>query len=181
MKLSEILTITGQSGLHRFIGQNKIGVIVETLTDARRFLVPSASKVSALSDIAVFAYTEDFPLFKIFQEIYTATGGQQVKDPKGMTNDEIKAQMRGFIAEYDDERVHLSDMKKLFTWYNILIVAGATCFEDESLEEGGDDENKLEVKPKIAAPKIKAKAPNIKTQANTKSKSASKVRTIKAS
>ncbi len=174
MKLAEILTIAGQPGLHRFIGQNKGGVIVESLSDARRFLVSSTSKVSALSDIAIFTYSEDLPLAEVFQLIYTATEGKEIENAKKLTNDELKAKMKEFVAEYDVDRVHVSDMKKLFTWYNILVGAGTTSFVDTS-----DEESKLEVKPKVAAPK--AKAQNTKTQANTKSKSASKVRTIKAS
>lgn len=39
--------------------------------------------------------------------------------------------MEEVLPEYDQERVYVSDIKKLLTWYNLLINNGITEFEEK--------------------------------------------------
>ncbi len=141
MELKDILAISGQPGLYKFIAQGSNGVIVESLLDGRRTNATGASKVSALAEIAIFTDEEEIPLWRVFEALYKNTGGRESISPKS-TPDQLKAKMAEVVPDYDRDRVHVSDMKKLFSWYNILVNAGMTDFtvEEPAAEEEGTEE-----------------------------------------
>ena len=43
------------------------------------------------------------------------------------------------LPEYDRDRVHASDIKKLLQWYNLLVKAGITDFEKSLKPTEGDN------------------------------------------
>lgn len=127
MEFKDILSISGQPGLFRYIAQSTNGIIVESLLDGRRTNATGTSKVSALAEIAMFTEEGEIPLWEILNAIYEKTGGGETINPKS-SSDELKAHFAQIVPDYDRDRVHVSDMKKLFSWYNILIGAGMTDF-----------------------------------------------------
>lgn len=138
MELKDILAISGQSGLYRFIAQSKNGIIVEALSDGKRSNASASAKVSSLSEIAIFTETDDIPLAKVFENIYAQTGGKETISPKS-TPEQLKTFFAEALPEYDRDRVHVSDIKKVVAWYNILVAAGMTEFKT-----GNEEENKEE-------------------------------------
>lgn len=137
MELKEILAISGQPGLYKFVAQSTRGVIVESLVDGKRMNAASNSKVSALTEISIFTEGEDIPLAEVFTKIYEHTNGQPA-----ISHKEEPARLKAFFAEvlpdYDRDRVHVSDMKKVFSWFNTLLGTGFTEFKlpsEESAEE----------------------------------------------
>ena len=72
MKLKEILAISGQSGLYKFVAQSKNGIIVEQLGSGVRSCASASAKVSSLGEIAIFTENDDVPLAQVFQQIYPA-------------------------------------------------------------------------------------------------------------
>lgn len=137
MELREILAISGQPGLYKYVAQSTRGVIVESLIDGRRMNASATAKVSALSEISMFTEGDDIALANVFTRIYAHTGGKEAIDPKE-TPEHLKAYFAEVLPEYDRDRVHVSDMKKCFSWYNILVRAGFTEFKtapDEASDE----------------------------------------------
>ena len=137
MELREILAISGQPGLYKYVAQSARGIIVESLADGRRFNAPASSRVSSLTEISVYTEGDDIPLAEVFTRIYAHTGGKQAVSPKE-TPEKLKAAFAEALPEYDRERVHVSDMKKVFAWYNILLGAGFTEFklpEEQTAEQ----------------------------------------------
>ncbi|MFI3328342.1 MAG: DUF5606 domain-containing protein [Rikenellaceae bacterium] len=130
MKLNEILAISGQPGLYKYVAQAARGVIVESLTDGKRSNVAGSAQVSALSEICMFTEDEDMPLVDIFNNILKLTGGNAAISHKESA-EKIKAEYAKAVPNYDRDRVHVSDMKKCFNWFNALVAAGATEFEVE--------------------------------------------------
>ena len=63
MELKEILAISGQPGLYKYVAQSKNGVIVESLLDGRRMNAAANAKVSALTEISMFTEGDDIALF----------------------------------------------------------------------------------------------------------------------
>lgn len=120
MDLSKILSISGRPGLFKLVSQIKNGALVESLVDGKRYQAFTKDKISALEDISIFTTEEDVPLKKVFQEIYKKEDGKECIDPKSDTR-ELVGYMNEVLPNFDEERVYKSDMKKLFTWYNILI------------------------------------------------------------
>ena len=128
MELKDILAISGQPGLYKYVARSQRGVIVESLADGKRMNAAFASKMSALTEISMFTEDEDVALADVLTSIYNYTEGKQAISHKE-SPEKIKAYMAEVLPTYDRERVHVSDMKKLFQWYNILIEAGMTKFE----------------------------------------------------
>ena len=140
MELKEILAVSGYPGLYKFVAQSTRGVIVESLADGKRMNVPSNARVSSMTDISVFTASEDRPLADIFTAFYTHTGGKPTvghkEDPR-----KVEAAFAEVVPDYDPDKVHFSDMKKIVQWFNALVAAGMTEFklpEEEQPEEAGE-------------------------------------------
>ena len=134
MELKEILAISGQPGLYKYVAQSTNGVIVESLLDGKRMNASASSKVSALTEISIFTEGDDLPLADVFTNIYNHTGGKEAISHKEAP-EKLKAAFAEVLPDYDRDRVHVSDMKKVFMWYNILLGAGVTEFKLPETEE----------------------------------------------
>ena len=134
MELKEILAISGQPGLYKYVAQAMRGVIVESLIDGKRMNASATSRVSALTEISMFTEGEDIALADVFTNIWNYTGGKQAISHKESA-ERIKEEFAKVLPEYDRERVHVSDMKKCFAWYNLLVEAGFTEFKLPSEED----------------------------------------------
>ena len=110
------------------MAQSKNGVIVESLLDGRRMNAAANAKVSALTEISMFTEGDDIALADVFTRIYAHTGGKEAISHKEAP-EKLKAAFAEVLPEYDRDRVHVSDMKKCFAWYNTLVQAGFTEFK----------------------------------------------------
>ena len=117
--LKGILAISGQTGLFKLVSNSKSGFIVESLIDKKRMPAHATSKISALEDIAIFTEEGDVQLHEVIKNIKEKENGGQSISHKSSGN-ELKAYMREILPTYDEDRVYVSDMKKIFQWYNIL-------------------------------------------------------------
>jgi hypothetical protein len=134
VELKEILAVSGYPGLYKFVAQSTRGVIVEALADGKRMNVPSNARVSSMTDISVFTASEDRPLADVLTAIYTHTGGQPTVSHKD-SPEKVTAAFAAAVPDYDPDRVHFSDMKKIVQWYNALVTAGMTEFKIEEKED----------------------------------------------
>lgn len=140
MDLTGILAITGKPGLYKLISQTKSGALVESLVDKKRMPAFAHERISSLKDITMFGNDEDKPLIDIFQNIYKIEDGKECISHKS-SDKELKDYMEKVFPDYDKERVHLSDMKKLFSWYNILLSNNLIDLEQPQQEEEKKEEN----------------------------------------
>ena len=134
MDLTKILSISGKSGLFLVVAQTKTGAIVESFTDQRRFPVFASEKMSSLEEISIFTTDEDIPLKDVLKKIYEKENGGPATIDKDNSN-ALKAYMEEILPDYDKERVYVSDMKKLFTWYNLLQEKAMLDFTEEEPSE----------------------------------------------
>jgi hypothetical protein len=119
MILKDILSISGEPGLFKFIAQGKNAMIVEQLETKRRSSAFGSSKVSSLEEITVYTEKEDMPLGKIFDLIYEKHNGGPAVDYKS-DPEKLKVWFGEVVPEYDKDKVYPSDIKKIAHWYNIL-------------------------------------------------------------
>jgi hypothetical protein len=141
MELKDILAISGQPGLYKYVAQSMRGVIVESLTDGKRMNASATSRVSALTEISMFTEGEDIALADVFTNIWNYTEGKEAISHKESA-ERITEEFAKGLPEYDRDRVHVSDMKKCFAWYNLLVEAGFTEFklpEQETAEEAQEE------------------------------------------
>ncbi len=118
--LKGILSISGQRGLFKMVSQAKNSIIVESLLDGKRMPAYATSKISALEDISIYTEEEDVKLADVFIAIHKHENGAAVSILKG-SNDELKNYFQKVMPTYDKDRVYVSDIKKVLTWYNIII------------------------------------------------------------
>jgi len=119
MVLKDILAISGEPGLFRFIAQGKNAIIVEHLETKKRSSVYGSAKVSSLEDIAIFTDTEDMPLARVFDLIHEKENGGPAVDVR-TDGSGLKSWFEGILPDYAKERVYTSDIRKIALWYNIL-------------------------------------------------------------
>lgn len=136
--LKTILSISGKPGLYKLISQGKKMLIVESLIDKKRFPAYSNEKIISLGDIAMYTETEDIPLKEVLRSMKKKENGAVVTmDLKKATADELRGYLAEVLPDFDRDRVYLSDIKKLISWYNLLVASGMTDFE-ETTEEGNE-------------------------------------------
>ena len=117
--LKGILAISGEPGLYKMVSQAKNGIIVESIETQKRIPAYATNKISSLEDIAIFTEDDEVPLKDIFLNIKTKSNGSEAISNKA-SNNEIKSLFKEILPNYDEDRVYVSDMKKVFRWYNIL-------------------------------------------------------------
>lgn len=155
MAFEQILSVSGKSGLFRLVGQMKNGIIVESISDGKRFPVHGSSKVSALEEISIYTESEEVPLKEVFTKMYERESGKAALDPKE-GNDKVRAYFEAVLPDYDKERVYISDMVKVVRWYNELVTHNA--FDpNEKKEEEVAQEAEVEAKEKTGAEEKGAK------------------------
>ncbi len=134
MNLKDILAISGEGTLFKFIAQGKNAVIVENLETGRRLSAGATSKVSSLDEIALFTTGEDMPLGKVMDLIWEKENGGETLSHK-LPDAELKIYFATVMPDYDRDRVYTSDIKKVLHWYNILHKLNLLVKEEEKAEE----------------------------------------------
>lgn len=134
MVLKDILAISGEPGLFKFIAQGKNAIIVEHIETGKRSSAFSSAKVSSLEDISVFTDSEDLPLAKVFDKIYDRESGGLAIDARSDAS-KLKDYFGELIPDYSKERVYLSDIKKIILWYNLLHQKNMLVREEPEKEE----------------------------------------------
>jgi hypothetical protein len=178
MDLSGIISISGKPGLYRVVAKGKNSIIVESLTDNKRFPAYASDRISALEDISIYTYDEDKPLKEIFEGLYTKVGGGEVASHKEDIA-VLQEALGDVLPNYDEERVYPSDIKKIFQWYNLLHKSGLLDAEPAAAEEAVEENPVEEAPKKEKAPKKKAegekakKAPAAKSEKPAKKESKS--------
>lgn len=137
MGLEKILSVAGKPGLYKLITQTRTGFVAESLLDGKRITVSLRSSVSVLSEIAIYTLEEEVPLREVFEKIQTKEDGG--KTSISHKDEKIKLEEYFFevLPNYDEDRVYVSDIKKVIQWYNILTDNKISDFSSEK-EEASD-------------------------------------------
>lgn len=138
MVLKDIMSISGQSGLFRFIAQGKNSIIVEHLETKQRSSAFSTARVSSLEEISVFTEKEDMPLGEVFDRIQNKVKGDSAPDYRS-DPELLKKFFQEVIPEYDRDRVYISDLKKIVQWYNILLSQNLLISEENGKRNENED------------------------------------------
>jgi hypothetical protein len=120
MSFEKIISVPGMPGLYKMVAQMRNGgFIVEGLSDNKRMPVSSTQRIVMLKDVAIYTYEEDMPLYDAFKKMKEDDASSSSITTKSEPAD-LKAVLKKVLPEYDEERVHISDIRKIFSWYNLL-------------------------------------------------------------
>lgn len=136
-----ILSVSGKPGLYKLVSRGKGNLIVEALDDThKRMPVFATDRVTSLADIAMYTDAEDVPLMTILANLRNKESSNEISfNFKKCKSEELRSYFAEILPDFDRDRVHDSDIRKLFTWYNILVKNGITDFEEEMRPTEGDN------------------------------------------
>ena len=132
-----ILAIAGKPGLYKLVTRGNNNLIVEAL-DATHKRMPAfaTERITSLNDIAMFTESDDVPLMDVLDNMKKLEDGKKASiNEKKASGQELQDYFTKVLPEWDRDRVQNSHIKKLITWYNILVEAGLTDFKDPEPEE----------------------------------------------
>lgn len=128
-----ILSIAGRPGLYKLIQSGRGSLIVEQLGTGKRLPVQQRDRVISLADVAMYTNAEDVALGQVLDSLSKVAEGKEV-DVKKIEDEGLREFFGKVLPDYDRERVHISDIRKLLSWYNQLIAAGITEFTEPEAE-----------------------------------------------
>jgi hypothetical protein len=180
MELKDVVMISGKPGLYKIIGQRTNGLIVESLeSNGKKMSTSPTQKISILADIAIFTQDGERRLNEVLLEIKSKTESGFLVPSKKDNESTLRSFIETIVPDYDNERVYLSDIKKLASWWYLL--AEKLDFDklknmDEENNENNDKASvdvAKDVKTKKAAkstttPKASTRGKGIKTVTNRK-------------
>lgn len=120
--LKEIAAISGMPGLYRLVRPTRAGVIIEALDEkATRSVASARNKVSLLQEISIYTqdYDQTVPLTEVFDRIHQQHGPDLALTGKADER-ELVSFLEEIIPDYDRQRVYLSDIKKIVSWYKAV-------------------------------------------------------------
>ena len=139
--METILSIAGKPGLYKLVSRGKMNLIVEAIDDThRRMPAFSSDRVTSLGDIAMYTDADDIALWEVLVKL----GEKEALKPtslkyKKCSSKELRAYFSEVLPNFDQDRVHDSDIKKLLQWYDILVNNGYTDFKTILAPTEGDN------------------------------------------
>ncbi len=157
MNLRGLVSLSGKPGLFKVIGQNKSGFILESLDGQKSKVVTNAtSKLATLEDITIFGEDEDITLISVLEKMKEIAAEKAIPAVKADPA-ELKAYFSFIAPNHDTERVYVSDIKKIISWYAVL--SALPLFNEQAPPLPGE-----EAKPEEPASEVQEEAkPAIKT------------------
>ena len=139
--LQTVLAISGKPGLYKLVSRATNSLIVEALDDTHKRIPAVASdRVTSLADIAMYTDAEDIPLWQVLKSLGEKEQSKECSlNYKKCSAQELHDYFAEVLPNYDRDRVHDSDIKKLLQWYNILVKNGITDFKATLAPTQGDN------------------------------------------
>lgn len=133
--LRRILSIAGRPGLFKLASQGKNMLIVEELASGKKTPAYATEKIISLNDIAIYTDEGEVSLASVFDSIKKKENGAATSVTPSNDADKMRGYFGEVLPNFDRERVHVSDIKKVMVWYNTLVSANMTDFVKEAKSE----------------------------------------------
>ena len=139
--METILAIAGKPGLYKLVSRGKMNLIVEAIDATHKRMPAFASdRVTSLADIAMYTDEEDIALWQVFENACKKEGVKPASiNYKKVSSKELRDYFAEVLPNFDQDRVHDSDIKKFLQWYNILVNNGITNFKEIMAPTEGDN------------------------------------------
>ncbi len=168
MNLKEIVSISGMGGLHKIVSQRGDGLIVHSFDDDKTRFVPNRTHIfTPLEGITLYTKEDSTELTKVLAGMRDQEGKNPPVDGKA-SNDQHRDYLRSIVPDFDEEKVYVSDIKKLIKWFHILKAQNLLVDEEVPAEEAATEET-----PK-AGKKAAAEKKTTEAEAETEEKPAKK-------
>ncbi|MDQ3016151.1 MAG: DUF5606 domain-containing protein [Bacteroidota bacterium] len=133
MKLENIVSVSGLGGLFKLLGTRSNGLLIESFeTGKRQFVSIRKHQFTPLVSIGIYTYTDVVNLDEVLKKVQDNADTIPSLDEK---SDDLRTWFRTIVPDHDEDRVHISDIRKVIKWYTFL-----TEFAPAALADGGDEE-----------------------------------------
>ena len=139
--LKTILAISGKPGLYKLVSQGKNMLVVESLLNGKRTPAYNHEKIISLGDIAMFTDSDEVPLNEVFESMKQLENGAKASVSTKDSEKTLREYLGKVLPNFDRDRVYTADIKKLISWYNLLIENGYDNFVDQDTIEAEAEEN----------------------------------------
>ena len=139
--LKTILAISGKPGLYKLVSQGKNMLVVESLLNGKRTPAYNHETIISLGDIAMFTDSDEVPLNEVFESMKQLENGAKASVSTKDSESTLREYLGKVLPNFDRDRVYTADIKKLISWYNLLIENGYNNFEDQDSYAAEAQEN----------------------------------------
>lgn len=129
--LKKIMSISGKPGLYKLVSNSKNMIIVESLADNRKIPVYARDRVVSLGDISIYTNEDEVPLKDVMIAIKNKENSQKVSLETMTKPEQLHKYFEEVLPSYDKDRVYNHDIKKMISWYNLLIGANIDFEQEE--------------------------------------------------
>ncbi|MCM1320265.1 MAG: DUF5606 domain-containing protein [Muribaculaceae bacterium] len=129
--LKTILSITGKPGLFKIVSNGKNMLLVEDLISGKKYPAHGRDKIVSLGDISMYTDADEVPLAEVFENANKLYEGKPVDFKALIANGTLRDEFAKVLPDFDRDRVYDGDIKKFFTWFNLLLQAGFDTFVEK--------------------------------------------------
>ena len=155
MEFSDIASVSGKGGLFKIVSPTRTGIILESMDEHKKKMVATMqNKVSVLSEISVYTTGSEgaIPLEEVMKKVHVEFKGDTDLG-KNSDAEELKSFLKFILPNYDEDRVYVSDIKKLVNWYDQLVKEAPEVLEAKQESKKKSDKRSKEEKVKEEADK----------------------------
>lgn len=136
MNLKDILAVSGMPGLFRLVNSRNNGLLVSSLDDSSRTIFCSMRKhqFTPMETVAIYTMSDTIELSTILERMLDQLEENPPASPSG-SKAEIEDYFASIVPDYDEDRVYISDMKKVIKWFTILNEKGYLTAKPATDEE----------------------------------------------
>lgn len=131
MKLDDLVAVSGMSGIYKLAANRSNGLIIEDLDSGKRKFAPARKhQFTPLASIGIFTLDDSTELIIILRTMIEQMETNPVPSASGSSK-VLHEYFRKILPDYDEDKVHTSDIKKVIKWFNFLNERNLIDMEDE--------------------------------------------------
>ena len=123
MYIKNILSASGLPGLFKLVKNRSNGLIIENILNGKRMFASSRKhQFSPLESIGIYTHDDTIELSTVLDRIHEKA--LELPPPrKKASGTELTNYFVQIVPDYDRDMVKIGDIKRLLSWYSILIQA----------------------------------------------------------
>lgn len=120
MKLDTLISVSGLPGLYKLMATRPNGLLIESFENGKRqFFSARTHQFTPLASIGIYTYTDVVALDQVLQTVEDTHAANPIPDPNAKA-DQLRAWFKTIIADHDEDRVHINDIRKVIKWFNFI-------------------------------------------------------------
>ena len=120
MKLDDYIAVSGKSDVYKLVTSKTNGLILSDLDTGRtKFYPVRKHQFTPMASVAIYTLEDTIPLVDVFARMKDKIETLKVPKP---SDDKMKLleYFENIVPDYDEDRVYLSDIKKVIKWFTFL-------------------------------------------------------------